>query len=351
MRVSFPRDAYHRRGTDNGGQYAQDAAREGLPLPRTEGGVAKGVTMSETLKLEEKASQKTQAIPQISLARIMVATDFSPVADRALDYAVSLARRFGSWIYLTHVITYKGHSMLEPELAAQTKERFRDLAHQNVKTIEDSGRFFSVPHKVLIEEGSLWPVLEGLLETHKIDLLVLGTHGMSGPLKAVFGSAAEQIFRQAPIPVLTVGPLVTQEPPFEAEFRTILFATDFGAAAEREAAFAFAIAQEHRARLHLLNVIPFKAGLPEWDAVAERNLVTRQLQELVPQTKELHCKPELDLAYGQPIEEILRVAREAKADLIVIGAKKGGALAGHVPGSKAYGVVRGAKCPVLTIKS
>jgi len=307
--------------------------------------------MTETLKLEEKPQQKAPVIPQISLARIMVATDFSPYADRALDYAVSLARRFGSRIYLTHVVTYEGHGVLEPDLGAPARERFRELALQNVKAIEDSGRLFGVAHEAVIEEGSLWPALEILLEKHKIDLLVLGTHGISGPLKAVFGSAAEEIFRQARIPVMTVGPTVTQEPPFEAEFRTILFATDFGPAAEREAAFAFSIAQEHRARLMLLNVTPFKAGYPEWDVVAERELITRQLQELIPQAKELHCKPELDVAYGEPVAEILRVARETKADLIVIGAKKRGPLSGHIPGTKAYGVVRGAQCPVLTIKS
>ena len=307
--------------------------------------------MTETLKLEEKPQQKTPATYSVSLARIMVATDFSPVAERALDYAVSLARRFGSRIYLTHVVTYEGHGVLEPDLGAPTNEKFRDLAWQNAKAIEDSGRFFGVPHEVVIEEGSLWPALEPLLDKHKIDLLVLGTHGMSGPLKAVFGSSAEEIFRQARIPVMTVGPAVTQEPPFEAEFRTILFATDFGPSAEREAAFAFAIAQENRARLMFLNVTPFKAGHPELEAVKERELITHQLQELIPRADKLHCKPEIDVAYGEPVAEILRVARETKADLIVIGAKKRGTLSGHLPGTKAYGVVRGAQCPVLTIKS
>lgn len=307
--------------------------------------------MIQSVKFEEKPQQETPAASQISLARIMVATDFSPSADRALDYAVSLARRFGSRIYLTHVITYEGQGAFEPNLGKPTHETFRDLALQNVKSIEDSGRFFGVPHEAVIEAGSLWPVLAILLEKHKIDLLVVGTHGISGPLKAVFGSAAEQIFRHAGVPVLTVGPTVTQEPPFEAEFRTILLASDFGPVTERQAAFAFAIAQEHRARLVLLNVIPYKAGLPVREAVLEREALTQRLRELVPQTNELHCKPEFHLAYGQPVAEILHVARETKADLIVIGAKKRGILSGHFPGSKAYGVVCGAQCPVLTIRA
>lgn len=307
--------------------------------------------MTDAVKLEEKAGQKTPASPSISLARIMVASDFSPIADRALDYAVSLARRFGSRIYLTHVVTYEGHEVLEPDLGAPSSEKFRELARQSTQAIVDSGRLYGVPYQVVIEEGTLWPTLEILLETYKIDLLVLGTHGMSGPLKAVFGSAAEQIFRQAQVPVLTVGPAVTQEPPFEAEFRTVLLATDFGPAADRESAFAFAIAQENRARLLFLHVAPYKTGIPERDAVLEREHITRRLKELVPSQVDLHCKPEIHVAYGEPVEEILRIAGEIKADLIVIGAKQSGGFSGHILRTKAYSVVRGAQCPVLTIKT
>lgn len=55
-------------------------------------------------------------------------------------------------------------------------------------------------------------------------------------LKVVIGSSAEQIFQQVRIPVLTVGPAVPGQPPFEAEFKNIPCATDFGPAAEREVA-------------------------------------------------------------------------------------------------------------------
>jgi len=306
--------------------------------------------MTDTLKVEEKAVQTAPAGPALSLARILVATDFSPVADRALDYAVSLARRFGSRIYLAHVITFAGHDVMEPDLGVPSRERLRELAEKNAKSLEDSGRLYGVPHETLIEEGTLWPALKMLLEKYKIDLLVLGTHGLSGPLKVVFGSNAELIFRHAPVPVLTVGPSVTKEAPFEAEFKTILFATDFRPGAEREAAMAWAIAREHRSKLLLLHVAPYTPGLGEREAVLGRELITHELQELVPGT-DPRCKPEYHIAYGQPVEEILRVAEESKADLIVVGAAKDGTLAAHMPGTTAYGVVRGAQYPVLTVKS
>jgi len=307
--------------------------------------------MTHTTGIEEKIEQKVPARQQVSLARIMAATDFSPASNRALDYAVSLARRFGSQIYLTHVITYKGHGVMEPEPGAPAGEELRRITHAQAQEVVDSGRLYGVPYEVVIEEGTLWPTLEGLLEKYKIDLLVLGTHGMRGSLKVLFGSSAEEIFRHAHLSVLTVGPVVKEEAPFEAEFKNILFATDFGPGAERQAAFALALAQEHRSKLILLHVIPHPDNAFDRDTILEREGITHQLRELVPTGSEPLCKPEYHLAYGQPVEEILRVAKVTEADLIVIGAKKRGRLAGHIPSTKAFGVVRGARCPVLTLKS
>ena len=82
---------------------------------------------------------------------------------------------------------------------------------------------------------------------------------------------------------------------------------------------------------------------------AEAN--TRKLTDLAPKGVDLACKPECRLASGEPAEEILRMAQDIKADLIVIGAKKRESLAGHIPHTKAYRIVCGARCPVLTIKS
>jgi len=308
--------------------------------------------MVETLKLEERIEKKVPVEKPVSLGKIMVATDFSPVSRRALDYAVSLARRFGSRIYLTNVITFAGHPVWETaDVPVPTTEDLRSGAEKNAKEIVDSGCFYGVPHEVIVEEGALWPTLGTLIEKHGIDLLVLGTHGMSGALKVVFGSCAEEIFRHARIPVLTVGPAITEEAPFEAEFKNILCATAFGPAAEREAAFAYALAQEHRARLVLLHVARRPDELFEVDDEVERESVGRRLQELLPTGDKPLCKVEYEVAHGEPVPEILNVARAMRADLIVIGAKKRESLAGHMPFTKAFGVVRGAHCPVLTIKS
>ena len=76
-----------------------------------------------------------------------------------------------------------------------------------------------------------------------------------------------------------------------------------------------------------------------------------QLKELVPAETDLHCKLDFEVLVGEPVEQILRIAQETKADLIVMGAKARKSLAGNVPHTKAYRVVCEAECPVLTVRS
>ena len=65
----------------------------------------------------------------------------------------------------------------------------------------------------------------------------------------------------------------------------------------------------------------------------------------------MHCKVEVRVVFGEPSEQILRIAKETKTELIVMGAKARKSLAGNVPHTKAYRVVCGTQCPVLTIRS
>ena len=282
---------------------------------------------------------------------ILVATDFSPASDQALEYAVSLARRYSSAIYLTHIILPDGYPMVSPEFTASSLQQKHAEAEKKFRELLKSGRLLAVPYKAVIQEGNLWPAIEQLVEKYQIDLVVVGTHGMGGVQKILIGSGAEEIFRKAKVPVLTVGPSTEKEPMYEQEFKNILFATDFGKSAEREVAYAFSLAQEHYSRLRLVHVLPHPEAFGKDVLPWEKEKSEARLRELVPAGTELHCKLDFEVAVGKPAEEILRIAAETKADLIVMGAKARGTFAGNLPNTKAYQVVCGARCPVLTVRS
>lgn len=306
-------------------------------------------TMENTM---ERTAERVVAGKMVRLENILVATDFSPASERALDYAVSLARRYESQIVVVHVIAADANAMMTPEIVLRTEDLVVRDAQERMGQILISGRMRDVRHKTLIEHGLLWPNLEGLIATHHIDLVIVGTEGMGGWQKLLLGSGAEQIFRNAKCPVMTVGPVARGGTPREIEFKNILFATDFGLGVEREAAYAFSLAQEHQANLTMLHVVQRAEDYTEEGLALKRDAIVHELGELVPAGSELWCRPELRMRLGEPVEEILEAARAMKADLIVMGAKRAkGAGTGHAPRTIAYRVVRGAPCPVLTVRS
>jgi nucleotide-binding universal stress UspA family protein len=300
----------------------------------------------------EKTAEIVHADKLVEVTNILVGTDFSPASDRALDYALSLAQRYDARIILAHVITAGTDAMLAPEIAANTRETAFGAAQEEMGQVLISGKLRGVHHETVIEEGVLWPTLEALITRYKADLVVVGTHHLKGLKKMLLGSGAEQIFRQAKCPVLTVGPATEGGAPREGEFKRILFATDFGAGAEREAAFAFSLAQEHQANVTLLHVVSRVEDYSEPGLASKNEAVSHELAELIPAGSGLWCKPEIRMQVGEPVEEILRAAKDVKADLIVIGAKhKKGLAAGHTLHTVAYQLAGAAPCPVLTVRS
>jgi len=316
--------------------------------------------MRETVEreTEAKAGATVQATgtmaanQRMRLANILVATDFSGVSDRALEYALALARRYEAKVIVAHVIDSETEMVLAPEMAVNTRESIFGAAEEAMGQILISGRLRGVEHVTVVQEGSLCPTLETLMTKYKADLVVVGTHRLGGLKKMLLGSGAEQILRQAKTPVLTVGPGVAGETPKEVEFKNILFATEFGLGAEREAAYAFSLAQEHGAKVTLLHVVARVEDYSEPGLATRTAATEKQLAELVPPGCEAWCETEVRIAVGDPVTAILQVARASKADLLVIGAKrKKGFTAAHAVNTKAYRLVGNAPCPVLTVRS
>jgi nucleotide-binding universal stress UspA family protein len=300
---------------------------------------------------EPKERANVDLSKRVSLTKILVTTDFSEVSDRALDYAIALARHYDARIYLAHVITPDPFKFAEPQLAEATYEKVRQAAEEGMTDILISGKLRGVPHEVLLEEGNVWPTLEKLIVEHEIDLVVAGTHGHGKVQKTLIGSVAEEIFRQANTAVLTVGPAVKGNTQKEIELSHILFATDFGPGAEKAAAHAFSLAQEHNAHLTMLHVVESAAACTTEESVArQREINIVRIKKLMPPGTENWCKPEFRVTFGLAVEEILIGAKESKADLIVMGAKPRKSLAGHAPLTIAYNVVTKSTCPVLTVR-
>ena len=289
-----------------------------------------------------------QARTRITVKNILFATDFSPAANAAAPIAIEIAQRYGAKVYGVHVNRFDDYTGAAPDAWAAMAE----AAEKETK--EDAGRLNEqlqcIEHEVVIGEGNIWEVVSGLIKEKEIDLVVLGTRGRTGLGRAILGSVAEQILRQSPCPVLTVGPHVNLWSDEYAKMREILYATDLTADCPTAAPYAISLAQENQAHLVLLHVIEDAKAGDLVDSPEVVDLKERKLQQLVTEQAGLWCDPTYIVEQGPAAEKILDVAKRRHTDLIVMGARPAKGLATHLNIGTVHNVVSQATCPVLTVR-
>ena len=285
---------------------------------------------------------------RIMLRNILFATDFSEVSKAALPYAIDLARLYAGTILVAHVVPYEPYPSIPLEPIPVDLDLFWNREKQNMADFVSHSPFGDLPHEELLQRGELWGVIADIIAKKNIDLVVAGTHGRHGLKKVVLGSAAERIYRQAHCPVLTIGPEAAERRRTGWELKQILFATDFSETSLHALPYALSLAEEKEANLIFLNVAPL---VPYQYKEAVEASTRKKLEGLMP--AEPWCSSDFVVSFDFPSPGILQVARERKADLIVIGVKKPGGptLTSHLPWSTASDVVSGAPCPVLTVRA
>jgi nucleotide-binding universal stress UspA family protein len=299
----------------------------------------------------------------ISLKNVLFATDFSEASQAALPYAAAIARRYDSQLYIAHIMSPASYIIpslpCDPVTLDSIHEAARADVRQRMETV--ASHLKTVPHHTYFREGDVWESLADLIQTHEIDLLVVGTHGRTGVEKLVLGSKAEEILRLAPCPVLTVGPKIAGrgkltpiesegKEPVEISVRQIVYATDFSPESLAAAPFATSLAQEFQSKLTLLHVIKKRKNKDHQSEPID--LALQRLEKLVPEEASMWCSPRPTVQIGPPADCILQEALDTKADLIVLGVRAASGNLGaatHLPWATAHKVIAQAHCPVLTI--
>jgi nucleotide-binding universal stress UspA family protein len=220
----------------------------------------------------------------------------------------------------------------------------------------------------LVKHGPVAEQVAALIEERQIDLLVIGTRGRGGLQKLALGSVAEELLRNAPCPVMTIGPKADIAVITHGHgFRRILFATDFGKGSAKALPLAFALAREQQAKLimlHMIDPMPATSAslsayapagavadeVDDWEKSSHKRCVA-QLRECLP--AETGLEQEVEFVVGTDFlpEGVLTASAKFKVDLIVMGANRTASAkaAAHIPWSAVHEVVRYAPCPVLTV--
>lgn len=286
---------------------------------------------------------------QLELKNILYLTDFSEPSERALPFAVMVARKYGATVHALHVLA---PAIRTPHPKATRADD--DVAEIEMQKVQS--QLAGVDHETRIEQAAeMWPAIAQSIADEHIDLIVVGTHGRTGAEKLMMGSVAEEIFRRSSVPVLTIGPDVrtsTHSP----QFHRVLFATNFAPHSVSAGVYAASLAHENGARLVLLHVMrKRRPGDPKDENRFEISVAEaiHQLYEAVPDAPELGLVREVAVEFGEPGARIVEVARQRGADLIVLGVRDAAEHLGaatHLDRAIAHRVVAHASCPVLTVR-
>jgi nucleotide-binding universal stress UspA family protein len=298
----------------------------------------------------------------IRVANILCPTDFSEFSERALRHAGDLARWYEAHLTVLHVVPIFSPIEAMPVGVGPVPGGAvrREAVHEELERFIAPAKKRGSPVDYVVAEGSAVEQVLSHAEQLPADLIVMGAHGRSGFERFVLGSVTEKVLRKAPCPVLTVQKGGAHRPEAgEPPFRRIVCGVDFSETSLRALEYSLSLAQEDDASItlaHVVESLPETGPLPPgFDLDGYRRKLREELLErlkgFIPEHAPEWCKPEAVVAEGKAWAELLRIAKEHDADLLVLGVHGRGPLDRLLFGSTTSQVVRRCEAPVLSIRS
>ena len=283
--------------------------------------------------------------------RILVPTDFSEQSKFALDFSSQVAGLNGGSITLLNVIDYPGLSTVwmgglnviggsEPPVDTADEtfinnliEKAKEDLNSLIRNLNISG--VSIIPKVLI--GNPYFCITEEIHNENIEVVIMGTKGISGIEEILIGSTTEKVVRLARCPVITI-----KQNKKTGEIRNIVFASDFEEDQDYIVGQLMNMQQLFKAKLHLV-----KINTP--NNFQTNTLMMREMEDFAGKYKLTDFTLNF---YNEYTEEdgIIRFAEEIDADLIAMATHGRTGLMHLLSGSIAEDVVNHAKRPVWTCR-
>jgi nucleotide-binding universal stress UspA family protein len=276
-----------------------------------------------------------------STPSVLCAVDLSDHSRKVMQHAGAIADHFRARLIAATVISprpiggYLAASGDAPDLESVVRSFVRDV----LPGVES----WTPPYRITVASGSPPSAILRLARDESADLIVVGTHGVGGFRKHLFGSTTAGVLRHAEVPVLVVPAAAADLRSLDdwADLRhvdSVLTAVDFSELSRRDARIAAGIARTLGVPLLLTHVVaqPRIAGLADelssaHTAHAELDALRAELSRDTP--------IETLLLQGHPADEIAGVVEERHVGLVVMGLRGAGGLLGPRPGSIAYRVI------------
>lgn len=278
--------------------------------------------------------------------QVVVPTDFSSGSARAMKYALALPGP-GIGVTAVHAIDPFQYKFGPRESSNSRKRQAWASAQQSMAHWMQEGSFRGAEMAVI--EGEPAPAVAGFASAKQTDLVVLATSARLRAERVLFGSVAEEIFRELKCPVAVLGPKARLD-----KVRAVprfVFATDLEPHSLAALPQLSKLCARFRCDVAVIRAIPFLAESP-----AERQRKRKETRETFEAASDQNLRRNtktITVVFAPPAEAIPNFANRLDADAIIMGIRTGGELsraATHIPWTLAHRVMAKARCPVITIR-
>lgn len=279
-----------------------------------------------------------------TINRILIPMDFSNTGLLAMEHGAFMANLFKADLYLLHVIEMSEFSIIaegpdlldRKEIEDEIEKNATDKLYTLAKKIDKKNGIHVIP---LIIKGRVISAVEKISKEHKIDVIVMGTHGSKGFEEYFIGSNAHKTVTVSPCPVITV-----QTHTQHLGFNNIVMPIDNSFHSRQKADMVIELASHYRAKIHILGLINTNEDVDE----NKFNIKIDSVEKAVRSAKLSYVKK---IVKGKNIAvEAMNYSNEIKADLIVIMTDHESNLTGMFLGGFAKQIVNHSQIPVMSIK-
>ena len=256
---------------------------------------------------------------------VLCPIDFSEASFGALRYAAAIVESSHGQLMVMTVDDPLLASMDAARGHAWPSDQTRkDLESAVTDTLGLTAHGLDLHYHVPI--GAPAPEILRVASERHVDLIVMSSHGLTGVRKLFFGSTTERVLRRTPVPVLVTrpgdrGPMETSD--VASRVGRILVPIDFAGAPAHQVKVATAVADRLASALLVTHVVeptrlpfPRRADGPKLDA--ERRAQAQETLDALVADHAPGDRVETLVAYGDPAEEIVRIAKDRHAGLIVM---------------------------------
>jgi nucleotide-binding universal stress UspA family protein len=258
---------------------------------------------------------------------ILVPTDFTPIADNALEHAVAVANTINAKITLIHIVPKKSH-------VEEAKTRLSMMLERpELKSL-------GVEIDPIVRVGTIFEDIGDVAEELSADLIIMGTHGMKG-LQFITGSRALKVITSSSTPFVVVQESKIKETGYD----DIVVPLDLSKETKQKLTIVAQMAKYFKSRVHL--IIPRESD----------EFLKNQLDRNLNYAKQFFSEQQIELTTkvsdeksGDFDDGIIQYASEINADLIAIMNLAANSLVGMLGSSYVQNILTNeAQVPVLIV--